>query len=31
MNIQKRFIHLALAGLYLGATIHIAGAETGQY
>ena len=27
MNIHKRFIHLALAGLYLAATINIAGAN----
>lgn len=27
MNIHKKYIHLALAGLYLGTTISIAGAE----
>lgn len=27
MNIHKRFIHLALAGLYLGAAVNIAEAE----
>ena len=27
MNIHKKYIHLALAGLYLGTTISVAGAE----